>query len=921
MKAGKDLENNKLFKSSRFLRYGAQLAIAALICLFSSGDQIATEVSSTFVQTDWSAGASSDTASHLTNRTGWAKYSSKGTYIGTSQADTIKLTPESFTITDTLDTDFLQGTMDKVVCIKPALVVGTNTVDYKCIKGHTSSENTRPVSGGAWSAYWVSNGTTGQGAAWTDATNYLLPIVSPGTGVDADLQVTSFVADPFASILGEWLTLPSIPYPGRFTTYAKAGKIIYVLFASGDGKQFGKYDTTTCKWTMLAPLPRPASAGSCIAWDGEVVIALRGEGSKEVYKYVPGDDLWSTFTNLTAGVNFGSSIVATGGTLSSGTGRLYLLLGGITKSFVCYNPTYGVWLSEADAPATVEEGGQLAYIGTGDYIYACRGQQTTTFWRYKISTNTWYADVPSAPKPAEDTNTGTYGGQMWRGSRIWGAGNYVYMAMAYNCFNSNDLRNYQTFWRIGPISDSSIGTWQRLADCPDYTDENAFIMYSAQHIVVGSNGNDYRCILNHTAAAANMPISGANWTTYWVANGTTGQGSAWVSGQAYSTGTKIELLSAKNLSRPWEYDLTTDQWREVTQNINGGLGCNNEDVIYIKNTPGYTDYIYMIYDVQFWRYKISTNSWQRMANSPYRQCRSRSLADLNGYLYLLRGESTLNWARYDLTQTPGSDVWVTLPDFPQHPDQSDSLDRKMHNGCGIVGVISSSLATRTQDIVHISGNGTDYKCIKSHWADSTNKPTTGANWATYWVATGTSWQGATWTSGNAYSNFNGTAGHDKFICAWRGQDMNYFYRIDVYGDPATWVFSRGSDLPWSSLCGGYMVWPGPDATYGDNDVIYAMYGHNSYEFRKYYIKEDVWTTTNLNGPLEGLYESGGSCSAPLVNDGTSRYLYYTQTRCCEYYAWRWQRFDMQTELWEELPALPFLLVEEIVWPLHRICFL
>ena len=52
-------------------------------------------------------------------------------------------------------------------------------------------------------------------------------------------------------------------------------------------------------------------------------------------------------------------------------------------------------------------------------------------------------------------------------------------------------------------------------------------------IVIGTNGNDYRCILAHTAAAADRPITGVNWATYWVATGSSGIGSTWVSGTLY----------------------------------------------------------------------------------------------------------------------------------------------------------------------------------------------------------------------------------------------------------------------------------------------------------------------------------------------------------------------------------------------------
>lgn len=50
----------------------------------------------------------------------------------------------------------------------------------------------------------------------------------------------------------------------------------------------------------------------------------------------------------------------------------------------------------------------------------------------------------------------------------------------------------------------------------------------------------------------------------------------------------------------------------------------------------------------------------------------------------------------------------------------------------------------------VAGDTQFYLCIRSHTADSTNYPETGANWRLYWVADGASGIGATWASGNSY---------------------------------------------------------------------------------------------------------------------------------------------------------------------------
>lgn len=49
--------------------------------------------------------------------------------------------------------------------------------------------------------------------------------------------------------------------------------------------------------------------------------------------------------------------------------------------------------------------------------------------------------------------------------------------------------------------------------------------------VIGTDGQNYRCILDHIAADANKPVTGASWATYWVLGGI--NGIAWVTATNY----------------------------------------------------------------------------------------------------------------------------------------------------------------------------------------------------------------------------------------------------------------------------------------------------------------------------------------------------------------------------------------------------
>jgi hypothetical protein len=58
---------------------------------------------------------------------------------------------------------------------------------------------------------------------------------------------------------------------------------------------------------------------------------------------------------------------------------------------------------------------------------------------------------------------------------------------------------------------------------------------TASDEVVGTDGNDYKCIRNHTSSSDNKPITGANYTTYWEATGETGSGGTWATSTAYTS--------------------------------------------------------------------------------------------------------------------------------------------------------------------------------------------------------------------------------------------------------------------------------------------------------------------------------------------------------------------------------------------------
>lgn len=56
--------------------------------------------------------------------------------------------------------------------------------------------------------------------------------------------------------------------------------------------------------------------------------------------------------------------------------------------------------------------------------------------------------------------------------------------------------------------------------------------HPAPSAVLGTDGNNYRCIKTHTSSASTHPITGGDWATYWVLDNTL-DGTPWVDGMFY----------------------------------------------------------------------------------------------------------------------------------------------------------------------------------------------------------------------------------------------------------------------------------------------------------------------------------------------------------------------------------------------------
>ncbi|MCG2677233.1 hypothetical protein L6386_01510 [bacterium] len=162
------------------------------------------------------------------------------------------------------------------------------------------------------------------------------------------------------------------------------------------------YDIDANSWTPKASTPGAVGRGGALAWavGSDYIYALQGGSTNGFWRYSISNNAWEKYHCPECGYTSPTS--------------------GTCPTVGC--PNYGVALVKfiPDAPGTVSYGGALAYAG-GNYIYAARGGSTTTFWRYNIITNTWNPDPGDSPEitggfPATAPDTiGTGGSLVWSG--------------------------------------------------------------------------------------------------------------------------------------------------------------------------------------------------------------------------------------------------------------------------------------------------------------------------------------------------------------------------------------------------------------------------------------------------------------------------------------------------------------------------
>jgi hypothetical protein len=307
-----------------------------------------------------------------------------------------------------------------------------------------------------------------------------------------------------------------------------------------------------------------------------------------------------------------------------------------------------------------------AVVGTDMDIYIARGN---SFYRYRPWDNS-FVELAAPPQPdGYAFKTGT--------ALAWSPIEFDYIYALYGAATGESRR---FFYRYSISSDS----WERLPDTPVDQGEGDTITWAFLPVprLYATIGGEQR----PTYFMAFEPCI-MEWNPFGLdladPPGGMGDGASlvWTEPTEYLYALRGEFLETEPLYDFWRYDLMGNVWTAMADipawphsGGSGGVG-DGGSLLYISELqlPGYGDYIYAlsgnqahpdgIPDNRFYRYTISTNTWERLADLPFGvgyYVGSR-LAYADGNIYAWQGTPS-TWtgggddlAKYQLTPPPWGD--------------------------------------------------------------------------------------------------------------------------------------------------------------------------------------------------------------------------------------------------------------------------
>src|SRR3989344_389583 len=588
--------------------------------------------------------------------------------------------------------------------------------------------------------------------------------------------------------------------------------------------------TTNASSLSLALTQATSTQTSDEDFDGGVFsqTTRSGTGSSASVGITPIDvpvNAWSTLTPATPTLlGSGSSVVRNGS-------DFYVIEGNNSTSFYKYSISANTWTTLTAVPGTIGSGSNMIRNGSDNDIYVTQGGGTG-FHKYSISGNSWttltvvpgaIADGSTMIRNSSDNDIYvTQGG---------GTGFYKYSISGdswttLTVFPGGNMGANSSMIRNG--SDDTIYVTQAT-----FTPTNGFYKYSisanswtaltnvpsglglgSKMIRNASDDNIYVTRGGSTTAFFRYSISGNSWTTLTAAPGTIGSGSNMI-----RNGSDNDIyVTQGGGSGFWIYSISGNSWTTLTATP-GAIGTGSN---MIRNSSDNDIYVTRGFgNTSFYKYSISGNSWTTLTvapgaiNSGSSMIRNSSDNDI----YITLGNTTTSFYKYSI---------------------SDNSCTALTVAPGTIGLGSIMIRNASDNDIYVTGgdsNGTafyKYSISDNSWTTLATVPT-GLN------------------NGGSSMIRNGS---DNDIYVTRGNGGSPFYKYSISGNSWTTLASA----PGSISTGSSMI-----RNSSDND-IYVTQGGSTAGFYKYSISGNSWTT------LSGLPALAGT-GAQMMRNGSDNDIY------------------------------------------------
>ncbi|OHA18026.1 MAG: hypothetical protein A2743_03185 [Candidatus Taylorbacteria bacterium RIFCSPHIGHO2_01_FULL_43_47] len=570
--------------------------------------------------------------------------------------------------------------------------------------------------------------------------------------------------------------------------------------------------TTNASSLSLALTQATSTQTSDEDFDGGVFsqTTRSGTGSSASVGITPIDvpvNAWSTLTPATPTLlGSGSSVVRNGS-------DFYVIEGNNSTSFYKYSTSTNTWTTLAVVPATISaNSSKMLYNPSEDYIYVTRGNSTTSFYKYSISGNSW-TTLTVVPGAIADGST------MIRNS----SDNDIYVTQG----------GGTGFYKYSISGDS----WTTLTVFPGGN-------MGANSSMIRNGSDDTIYVTQATFTPTNgfykYSISANSWTALTNVPSGLGLGSKMIRN---ASDDNIYVTRGGSTTAFFRYSISGNSWTTLTA-APGTIGSGSN---MIRNGSDNDIYVTQGGGTGFHKYSISGNSWTTLTVVPGAIADGSTMIrnSSDNDIYVTQGGGT-GFYKYSIS----GDSWTTLTVFPGGNMGANSS--MIRNGSDDTIYVTQATFTPTNGFYKYSisanswtaltnvpsGLGLGSKMIRNASDDNIYVTRGGSTTAFFrYSISGNSWTTLTAAPGTIGSGSNMIRnGSDNDIYVTQGGGSG-FWIYSISGN--SWTGSNVSTLtsaPGTISSGSKMIRNGSD------DDIYLTGGSNNTGFYKYSVSGNSWTT-------------------------------------------------------------------------------